>query len=120
MTTQEIAQQFVQDYNAGNWKKIHEELYSDDIMSREYPGGEFEVCHGKEELAKKMAWWYENFEEHESNVSDPLVADDYFAVRFTMNVTNKANGQRYDMSELAVYNVKEDKIVTEQFFYSMN
>jgi ketosteroid isomerase-like protein len=34
-----------------------------------------------------------------------------------MHTTHKPSGQRSKMSELAVYEVKDGKIVKEQFFY---
>jgi predicted ester cyclase len=51
---------------------------------------------------------------HSLKVSDPLVATNAFACTMTMDVTMKGQG-RMNMSELCVYNVKDGKIVAEQF-----
>lgn len=45
--------------------------------------------------------------------------DDQFAVHFAYDVTAKPSGQRFNMAELALYTVKDGKIVREQFFYHM-
>ena len=42
---------------------------------------------------------------------------DQFAVRFTMDVTEKASGQRTRMDEIGLYTLKNGKIVEERFFY---
>jgi hypothetical protein len=54
-------------------------------------------------------------EMHSLTVSDPLVASNSFACTMRMDVTMKEGGQM-DMTELCVYNVKDDKVVSEEFF----
>ena len=51
---------------------------------------------------------------HSMEVSDPIVADNSFACTMTMDVTMKERG-RMHMAELCVYEVKDGKIVKEQF-----
>jgi ketosteroid isomerase-like protein len=38
-------------------------------------------------------------------------------VRFTMDVTPKATGQRMSMDEVGIYTVKNGKIIEERFCY---
>ena len=52
---------------------------------------------------------------HGGSVSEPLVTDNSFAIVLGMDVTMKEGG-RMDIKELCVYNVKDGKIVSEQFF----
>jgi ketosteroid isomerase-like protein len=40
-------------------------------------------------------------------------------VRYDFDVTAKPSGQRMQMSEMALYTVKDGRIVREQFFYHM-
>jgi len=40
-----------------------------------------------------------------------------FAVRFNMDATDNTLGKRFQMDEIAVYTVENDKIVHEQFLY---
>ena len=51
---------------------------------------------------------------HSLRVSDPIVATNSFACTMQMDVTMKGQG-RMNMTELCVYEVKDGKIVLEQF-----
>lgn len=53
---------------------------------------------------------------HSNEVSEPLVAENFIALTITPEVTMKGRG-RQKLSELAVYEVKDGKIIKEQFFY---
>jgi ketosteroid isomerase-like protein len=50
-------------------------------------------------------------------VEGPFVADDKFAVHYNFDVTSKPTGKRQPMEEMALYTVKDGKIVHEHFFY---
>jgi ketosteroid isomerase-like protein len=69
-------------------------------------------------LLGKHAWWAQNFETHGLTVEGPFThGEDRFGVVFGMDVTNKATGERNTDNEVAVYHVKDGKIVREEFFY---
>ena len=53
------------------------------------------------------------------SMSQPVVADNWFSVRFDIDSTHKPSGQRSQMSEIGVFQVADGKIVKEQFFYNM-
>jgi hypothetical protein len=118
MKTEEIANNLVAWCNAGEEAKCYAQLYSPDIVSIEMEGSDNQVARGMEEIAKKGEWWKENFEVHSAKTSNPTVADNWFSVRHEMDITHKLSGQRSTMSELGVYEVKNGKIVKEQFFYN--
>jgi hypothetical protein len=67
--------------------------------------------HGKGE------WWTANHDVHSFQAEGPFVNGDYFALRFKIDVTTKATGQRIQMDEIGLYKVKDGKIVEERFFY---
>ncbi|GHC43376.1 nuclear transport factor 2 family protein [Ulvibacter litoralis] len=116
MKTEEIANNLVTWFNNNEEARCYQELYSPNIVSVEATG-EYPTAKGMEEIAKKGEWWNETFEVHSSNASQPIVADNWFSVRFDMDTTHKESGQRSQMSEIGVYQVKDGKIVKEQFFY---
>ena len=118
MKTEEIANNLVNWFNKNDEAKCYQELYSPNVVSIE-PGGENPVAKGMEEVVKKGEWWNETFEVHSSSASNPVVADNWFSVRFDIDSTHKASGQRSQMSEIGVFEVQEGKIVKEQFFYDM-
>jgi hypothetical protein len=53
---------------------------------------------------------------HGGSVSDPVIAGNHFAVAAVIDATMKG-AERSAMSEIAVYEVKDGKIVKEQFIY---
>lgn len=118
MNTQEVASNLVSWFNNGQEERCYQELYSPNIVSLE-PGGEMAVAKGMDAVMKKGEWWRENYETHRSSASEPIVAEDWFSVRFEMDTTHKPSGQRGEMSEIGVFQVKDGKIVKEQFFYDM-
>ncbi len=97
METNEIAKKLVEYCKQGNFQKPYEELYSPKIVSIENDGkGEGAYVEGFEGIKRKGEWWQENFEVHGTEVSDPLVAKNWFSVRFDMDTTHKppGNGQK--------------------------
>ena len=52
-------------------------------------------------------------------LSSPFVSEEQFAVRFKFDVTFKPTGNRMEMTEMALYTVKDGKIAQEEFFYNM-
>lgn len=118
MNTQQIADTLVGCCRNEQWEKAYQDLYSPEIVSIE-TGDTSEMGHieGMEGLQKKGQWWADTFDVHSIEVSDPIVADNWFTVRFIMDTTHKPSQQRSKMSEIAVYQVSDGKIVREQFFY---
>ncbi len=118
METKEIATKLVTWCKKGNFEKPYQELYSPKIVSIENDGkSEGGYVEGFDGIQQKGEWWKENFEVHATTVSEPLVADNWFSVKFEMDTTHKPSGHRSTISEIAVYEVKDGKIVKEQFFY---
>ena len=118
MDTKEIASKLVKCCQEGDFETPYQQLYSPDIVSIENDGtAEGALVKGFEGIQQKGEWWKENFEVHSTEVSEPLVAENWFSVRFDMDTTHRPSGQRSKMSEIAVYEVKDGKIVKEQFFY---
>jgi limonene-1,2-epoxide hydrolase len=53
---------------------------------------------------------------HDGYCTEPAVGGNYFTCAMGMDITMKGQG-RMQMDEVAVYEVKDGKIVTEQFFF---
>ena len=118
METKEIAEKLVSWCKAGDFEKPYEHLFSQEIVSIENDGkGENGTVQGFEGVQKKGEWWRDNFEVHEAQVSEPLVAHNWFSVRFDLDTTHKPSGNRSKMSEIGIYQVRDGKIIKEQFFY---
>ncbi len=119
MTTQEIATRLVDLCRKGDYKTIYSELYAPHCVSIEPKGAQMERCEGLEAMAEKGKKWNESIEEfHGSSVGDPIVGDNHFCMTMMMDATFKGIG-REKMNELCMYEVKDGKIVKEQFFYNL-
>ena len=118
MTTQEVANRFHEMAQEGQWSKIQEELFADSAVSIEPPQSPgLQSVEGKEAIKKKGEMFDQMVEEMHGGYSNaPVVAGNFFAVAMGMDVTMKGMG-RTKMDEISVYEVKDGKIVKEQFFY---
>jgi ketosteroid isomerase-like protein len=118
MTTAEIANRLVEFCRKGDFENAQKELFADDAVSIEpYGTPDFaQETKGLDAILEKGKKWGEMVKEmHGGEVSEPLLADNSFAVTISMDVTMK-DGKRMDMKELCIYHVKDGKIVSEQFF----
>jgi len=118
MTTKEVADRLSQLFKEYKWKEALEELFSQDAVSIEpahSPG--LKTVEGLDNIKKKGDQFNEMVEEmHGGWVGEPIVGGNYIAVAMGMDVTMKGAG-RMNMEEVCVYEVKDGKIVKEQFFY---
>jgi len=122
MNAHEIGKKLVQLCQAGKNLESIDTLYSPDIVSVEAaaPNGGDRVTKGIEGVRGKHDWWNANHEVHSAEAHGPYPhGDDKFAVRFIYDVTFKPNNSRFKMDEVAVFTVANDKVVREEFFYTM-
>ncbi|WP_204345687.1 nuclear transport factor 2 family protein [Psychroserpens algicola] len=119
MNTKDVAQKWTQMCREGKNLDCINELYAENIVSREMPGMPGELVSGKQNVWNKNKEWLDNVSEfHGGQISDPVIADNHFTSKMTFDVTFKDRG-RQQMEEVAVFGVKDGKIASEQFFYSM-
>jgi hypothetical protein len=117
LTTQQIADRLVALCREAKWEAAQRELYADNAISIEpYEGPMFaKETKGLAAIVEKGRKFDGMVEKlHSLKVSDPLVATTSFACTMQMDVTMKGQG-RMNMSELCVYDVKDGKIISEQF-----
>ena len=118
MTTQEVADRLSELFKENKWAEAQEELFSNDAESIEpahSPG--LKSVKGKDAIKKKGADFNAIVEEfHGGWVGDPVVGGNHIAFAMGIDATYKGMG-RQNMEEIAVYEVKNGKIVKEQFFY---
>ncbi len=72
---------------------------------------------GVKAVTKKCEEWVGQHTIHSVNFEGPYVGATGFAVKYTLDVTNNASGQRFTMSEVGVYTVEKGKVVQEEFMY---
>lgn len=120
MSTKDVANRFNELAQAGQWDKVQEELYADNAVSIEPAHAAamgMSNAEGIEAIRQKGAAFNSMVEEmHGGYSTEPVVAGNHFSVAMGMDVTMKGMG-RSKMDEIAVYEVKDGKIVKEQFFF---
>jgi hypothetical protein len=118
MTTKEIAKKLKKYCEQGKFDEAQKELFAKDAVSIEpMAGGGFDKeTKGLDAILKKGDKWREMVSAtHSIEISEPTIAGNTFSLTMRMDVTTKERG-RTDMTELCVYQVKDGKIISEQFF----
>ena len=120
MTVQEIANRLVELCRQGNYTAAQEELFSENATSKEpdnSPNPGPKLTTGRDNIIAKGKQFMAMLEEvHSGSISDPIIAGNHFAVSLTIDATYKGMG-RQEMKEVCVYEVKDGKVVSEEFFY---
>ena len=118
LTTAQVAKRFYELAQTGKWYEIQDELFAENASSTETSAsGELRTVTGLDAIKKKGKEWDSMIEEvYGGYCNEPLVAGNFFVC--TMGVDVKMKGQPRDkMDEIALYEVSDGKIISEQFFY---
>lgn len=118
MTTKDIAKRLSELFKENKWTEAQRELFSEDAESIEPPESPgLQSVKGLDKIKKKGEEFENMIEElHGGYVSEPIVAGRFIAFGMGIDATYKGMG-RQKMDEVALYEVKDGKIVKEQFFY---
>lgn len=118
MEVQQVANKLTDLCRDKKFQEAELELYAEDVVILEMKGHPMERAEGKAMAAQKTTNWLNSLETlHQFEVSDPIIAGNYFTVRMSFDMTKKG-APRFGFDELAVFGVKDGKISTVQFFYS--
>jgi hypothetical protein len=118
MSTNEIANRLIELCLQGKWEEAQRELFADDAVSIEpqaTPAFEKETKGLSAIIAKGHKFETMVEEMHHINVSQPIITNNSIAFKLTMEVTMKGK-PRETWEEICIYNVKDGKIISEQFF----
>lgn len=117
-TTATIARRLVDLCRQGQFIKAQEELYAENALSLQPASPMFEArLSGREAIiARERRLQQLVTELRVVNVSEPVVAERHFSLAMTTEVTLPGMTARRQ-SEIGVYEVREGKIVVEQFFF---
>lgn len=121
MTTQEVAARYYELASQNKWNEIHESFHDENIISREpqngAPPGIEPVTTGKKAVRAKSDNHRAMIDTmHSRQISEPLVAGDFFTLALKRDVTYKGRPREIS-EELAVIEVRNGKIISETFFY---
>ncbi len=118
MTTQEVAARFNELARQEKWFEIQDELFAENVRSIDPPNSPyFGYAEGKTAVRKKGEDFVKKIEAfHGASTTEPVVGGNHFAVGREVDITVQGFG-RIQMKEVMLYEVKDGKIVLEQFFY---
>jgi hypothetical protein len=118
MTTQEIAMRFNELAKQEKWFEIQDELFADDVRSVDPPHSPWlGYAEGKTAVRKKGEDFVNKIEAfHGARTTEAVAGGNYFAVGREVDITLRVFG-RTQIKQVMLYEVKDGKIVSEQFFY---
>jgi hypothetical protein len=100
------------------WFEIQEELFAENVKSIDPENSPyFKNAEGKSSVRKKGEDWVKRIEAvHRLHTTEPVIGGNHFAIGREVDITVKGFG-RIQMNEIMMYEVKDGKIILEQFFY---
>jgi hypothetical protein len=117
MTTTEVANRFSELSKTQNYPLIYSELYADNCASIEPANAPFPTVEGMTAIHEKGKQFQAMIEEmYGGYQGEPIVGGNFFSVAMGMDLKMKGM-PRMNFDEIAVYEVKDGKIVKEQFFF---
>jgi hypothetical protein len=103
-TTKEVAARFSDLAKEEKWFEIQDELFAENVKSIAAVRSKAEAWVSRIEAA------------HHRSTTEPVVAGNHFVVGREVDITVKELG-RIQINQLMLYQVKDGRIVSEQFFY---
>jgi hypothetical protein len=121
MTTQEAANRYYELAKQNKWAEILDELCAEDLVNKEpdhvITRGIQPTTNGLHNVKLKGIVNRERIEEiHSQQCSLPLVAGNFFSVALSRDITFKGM-PRKNLEEIALFELKDGKIISERFFY---
>lgn len=113
----EIGPAVVAAFNAGKPdRELWDRHWSPRVVSVEGIGVNL-AWQGRKAMEAKAEMWLGEHTIHGASAEGPYLGASGFAVKFRMDVEEKATGKREVMEEIGVYTVENGKIVREEFMY---
>lgn len=118
MTAQEVADRFHELAQQEKWFEIQEEFFAENIRSIDPPHSPYlGYAEGRAAVRKKGEDFVSRIEAvHRLHTTVPLVTGNHFVVGREKEMTVSPHG-RIEIRQIMLYEVKDGKIVLEQFFY---
>lgn len=117
-TTAEVAAGFTALWRVGEFRAAGEKYWADDVVSiepRALPDGTRAECRGIDAVRRKNLRWCSTHGIEDLSLDGPFVTGDCFALFADMLIAHA--GQLTPHSEIAVFSVRDGRIVEERFFY---
>jgi hypothetical protein len=113
-----IAKEFAALIRAGKSDEVEKKWLAPGIESVEGVGASL-AWTGKKAVLAKYRGWEADHEIHSMKLEGPWVGATGFALRFQLEATQLSTGNRVEMEEVAVYTVRNGKVVREEFHFAL-
>lgn len=118
LTTHQVAARFNELAQQEKWFEIQDELFAENVRSIEPSNSPYlKDAEGKATVREKGENWVKRITAaHKLATTEPVIAGNHFAIGRDFDIEVNRLG-RVHINEIILYEVKEGKIVLEQFFY---
>lgn len=119
MTTQEVAKRYYELIQKHQYKQIQDELYAPNAISIE-PENDTNlplVVEGIEAIQQKEGLFFSQVEQMFGGRMSELIVSDFFFSHMTEMDAKMKGKERKTKGQIGVFEVRNGKIVKEQFFY---
>ena len=114
MTIRQIAIRLIELSELQQFSQARKELFNENAICIE---AGIKPITGLKALDEKEKSWRASFEAiHVLKISRPLINGNFFSIAFSWDMTYRGK-ERSQWKEIAIFEVKGEKIVFEQFFY---
>jgi len=114
MTTRQIALRLIEMCKEKKFSKARKELYAENAISME---ADNKVIEGLKAMDEKEKNWHSSIQEiHDIKFSKPLINGNFFSIAISWDLSYKGK-ERGGWKEIAVFEVKDQKVVLEKFYY---
>ncbi len=120
-TLQDVARDFSAMILAGRFEEAAEKYWADDVTIMEpanLPDGTPAVVRGLRSARARLTQWLAHSAMDDLSIDGPFVTGDQFALFIDTEIMLRETGARRSFSEIAVYTVRNGKIIEERYFYS--
>ena len=118
--TIDVARGFTALMAEGRFEEAGEKYWASDVTSVEtvdLPDGIPAVVRGIEAVREKAKIWFGVSRIEDLKMDGPYVNGDQFTLLMDMVIVTRASGERRPFKEIALFTVRDGKIVEERYFY---
>jgi hypothetical protein len=114
----DVAREFIALIRAGKANEAEKTWLAPGIESVEGFGASM-AWRGKKAVQAKYRAWEADHEVHRMSVDGPWIGATGVALRVHVDATQLSTGQRMEMEVIAVYTVRDGKVVREEFHFAL-
>jgi hypothetical protein len=116
----DVARDFTAMLRLGQFEAAGEKFWSTDVMSAEPAALSHDIpalVSGIEAARRKIRTRFAEARIDDLGIDGPFVTGDQFALFLDMLITDPASGHAQPFTEIAIFTVRDGRIIEERFFY---